>query len=90
MATAIFLSFGFAVIDSASAFALDGPSRTRHAIHLHLAGKRVGDRLAPGYAGPVPSAASGAAWQFTPGRGIIDEPCDLPTSGCSNDERISN
>jgi len=28
--------------------------------------------------------------QLTSGQGRLDEACDLPTSGCSNDERISN
>jgi hypothetical protein len=42
----------------------------------------------PGYAGPVyPSVGS---WGFVPGRGIVGESCDLPTSACSNDQRTSN
>ena len=38
----------------------------------------------PGYDGPVYSAPS----EFLPGRGIVDESCDLPSSACSNEERI--
>jgi len=47
--TAIILSFGLAPMGSASAFALDGSSRmaTPHSLYAHLAGKRVGHRLAP-------------------------------------------
>lgn len=40
----------------------------------------------PGYDGPVYSSPS----EFVPGRSIVDDACDLPTSPCSNDERISN
>jgi FtsP/CotA-like multicopper oxidase with cupredoxin domain len=44
-------------------------------------------RAQPGYAGPVSSSASSTGWQFVPGRGIVGESCDLPTSACSNDNR---
>jgi hypothetical protein len=27
---------------------------------------------------------------FVPGRGIVGEPCGLPTSACPNDEHITN
>jgi hypothetical protein len=36
----------------------------------------------PGYAGPV--------YSVSPSRSVIDDSCDLPSSGCSNNERISN
>jgi hypothetical protein len=39
----------------------------------------------PGYAGPA--SALHEPWEFVPGRGIIDEACDLPTSACPNDVR---
>jgi hypothetical protein len=42
----------------------------------------------PGYAGQMYAAAPIA--HFVPGRGVVGESCDLPTSACSNDERISN
>jgi hypothetical protein len=48
-------------------------------------------RLHPGYAGPVHSSTpSVGSWGGVPGRGIVGESCDLPTSACPNDERISN
>jgi hypothetical protein len=31
---------------------------------------------------------SGPAF-FVPGRGIVNEPCQMPTSACSNDERVT-
>jgi hypothetical protein len=46
------------------------------------------EHLRPGYAGPVYSSAPVA--QFVPGRGIVGESCDLPSSACSNDERIND
>jgi hypothetical protein len=39
----------------------------------------------PGYAGPT--SASHEPWEFVPGRGIVDDACDLPTSACPNDAR---
>ena len=42
----------------------------------------------PGYAGPA--SALQEPWEFVPGRGIVGESCDLPTSACSNDERIND
>jgi hypothetical protein len=41
-----------------------------------------------GYAAPVPSAAYlGPGYVFVPGRGILGEDCDMPTSTCSNELR---
>jgi hypothetical protein len=31
---------------------------------------------------------SGPAY-FVPGRGIVNEPCQMPSSACSNDERVT-
>ena len=38
----------------------------------------------------VATTLSVGSGEFVPGRGIIGESCDLPTSSCPNDERISN
>ena len=46
------------------------------------------NQLYPGYAGEVYPSAPAA--HFVPGHGIVSESCYLPTSACSNDERISN
>jgi hypothetical protein len=44
----------------------------------------------PGYAGQVQSLAPSALpWEFLPGRGIVGESCELPSSACSNDERVT-
>jgi hypothetical protein len=40
-----------------------------------------------GYAGPAGVRSPGFGYIFVPGRGIIDEPCGLPTSACTNSER---
>jgi hypothetical protein len=49
------------------------------------------DQSHPGYAGPVySSTTSVGSYGFVPGRGIVGESCDLPTSACSNDERIND
>ena len=48
------------------------------------------DHFRAGYAGPAYSSTSSVTpWQFVPGRGIIGESCELPTSACSNDERVT-
>jgi hypothetical protein len=78
-AVVISVSIGFAAMGSAPALA------TWHPVHAHH-----------GYAGPVPSSVSHTALtiesvpQFVPGRGIVGESCDLPSSACPNNERISN
>ena len=42
----------------------------------------------PGYAGQMFATAPAA--QFVPGRGIVGESCDMPSSACSNDYRIND
>jgi hypothetical protein len=73
-ATAI-LSLGIAATGAAPAFAQLG--RT-HNLPRAKVGRHVDYLLVrPGYAGPVPSSPPAAS-------------CDLPSSGCSNDQRITN
>jgi hypothetical protein len=58
--------------------------------HRHYARDRRSST--PGYAGPVPAATAtyaGSGPLFVPGRGIVGESCDLPTSACPNDERVT-
>jgi hypothetical protein len=66
------------------AFAATGGVQARYANYRHR-------DFHAAYAGPMysstPSVESG---EFVPGRGIVGESCDLPTSACPNDERISN
>jgi hypothetical protein len=47
-------------------------------------GSVVGQSQYRYYGGPK----SGPAY-FVPGRGIVNEPCQMPTSACSNDERVT-
>ena len=69
-------------------------SRTHHAHTAHLrvihsytsSGQWLHN---PGYAGPVYSV-SPTGFNFVPSRSVTDDSCDLPSSGCSNDERIAN
>ena len=61
------------------AFAAMGSANARALNHNHPH---------PGYAGPA--SALREPWAFVPGRGIVGESCDLPTSACSNDERIND
>jgi len=44
-------------------------------IHFHR------NHVQPGYASQV---------HFVPGRGIVGESCDMPSSACSNDYRIND
>ena len=68
-------------------------SRTHHAhithlrvIHSHTSSDQW--LRNPGYAGPVYSLRP---INFAPSRSVVpDSSCDLPSSGCSNDERIAN
>ena len=69
-------------------------SRTHHAhithlrvIHSHTSSDQW--LRNPGYAGPVYSV-SPTGFNFVPSRSVTDDSCDLPSSGCSNDERIAN
>jgi hypothetical protein len=44
----------------------------------------------PGYAGHAYSQTpSVVPWTFVPGRGIVGESCELPSSACSNDDRVT-
>jgi hypothetical protein len=44
-----------------------------------------------GYAAPVPSPVYlGPGYVFVPGRGILGEDCDMPTSTCPNELRDIN
>ena len=43
--------------------------------------------LVHGYANAPPGAFVGLGYVFVPGRGILDEACNLPTSACPNTER---
>jgi hypothetical protein len=80
-AAVIALSLSFAVVSSDSTFAHEVSHR--HRLHAHH-----------GYAGPLsaPHAAPtiGKDMQLVPGRGVVDDSCDLPSSACSNDERIND
>ena len=66
-------------------------SRTHHAhtAHLRVIHTSSGQWLRnPGYAGPVYSVRP---INFAPSRSVVtDGACDLPSSSCSNDERIAN
>ena len=45
----------------------------------------------PGYTGWASSSPSSVgSWEFVPGRGVVGESCDMPSSTCSNDERIND
>jgi hypothetical protein len=77
---AVVLSVCFAAVGSGAALAQDGSGRTTklRAVHAH-SGTRT--YLA------VDSWASRPSLRFVPSGG---ESCDLPSSTCANDQRISN
>jgi hypothetical protein len=87
-------SLGFVAAGDAPASAHQGRVQaTAHApMHRHV----VRSLLRPGYAGPASASKPGTVWMmgpildFVPAHGIVDGSCDLPTSACSNDERIAN
>ena len=67
------------------AFAATGVAQARGNFDRGGVGS-VFDQSHPGYAGPMYSSPS---WKFVPGRGIVGESCEMPTSACSNDERVT-
>ena len=104
MAAVVVLSAGLAAVESQSALARDGSrlttaSRATHPIPgVHGTGnhRKHGLVRPPGYAGLVTLSAAAGDWTtepglpFVPARGLAGGSCDLPTSACSDDERISN
>lgn len=100
LARALALTLGFAMIQPAFAHnapgARHGEASMRTQAGTPVSHRHHGEqlRLAPrGYAGPVPAVAAiyaGTEPHFVAGRGIVGEPCDLPSSSCSNDMRIAN
>ena len=92
----IILSLGFAATGATSAFAREGWTQmtSRAAVHRHTTHRQTGD----GYAGPAYSVVPVRAWTKTkagfhsiPSQSTTTgDSCDLPSSVCSNDERIND
>ena len=88
--TAFVVALALCVAPSAMA-----QSRTHHAhithlrvIHSHTSSDQW--LRNPGYAGPVYSVRP-AGFNFAPSPSVVtDDACDLPSSGCSDDQRIAN
>jgi hypothetical protein len=89
----VVLSLGFAMTATPSATAKDGPGAQRAAYaqstvrarRQHLANLRCNGACWYGYASSIESRRG-----FAPGKEIVDDTCDLPSSGCWNDKRITN
>lgn len=72
------------------AMAHEGRHRNTPPAHAHAALHSARRDVAPraGYAAAVPSAAyPNPGYVFVPGRGILGEDCDMPTSTCPNELR---
>jgi hypothetical protein len=78
---AMFHNLSLATVAVMLAFAATGVAHARP-MYFH------NNNVRPGYAGQVYSSAP--VEQFVPGRGIVGESCDMPSSACSNDERIND
>lgn len=63
-------------------------AKTRHAQHAYVAHRwrHVARRYPPAYNGG-PNTIAGPGYVFVPGKGILDEACNLPTSTCPNTMR---
>ena len=94
IAPALILMLGLITINTvASATVHKGTHRNAPGAHSHATPpawyhtpRDVGRRA--GYASRVPSAAFlGPGYVFVPGRGILGEDCDMPTSTCPNELR---
>ena len=88
----IILSLGFAATGAAPALANVGRTQISPRETVH---RQVDYRLVrPGYAGPAPSSRPVGKWMtgrdLQSARGIDGASCDLPSSGCPDDERITN
>jgi hypothetical protein len=82
MARAAIIMLGLATVGSANARAISS-----HHNHVRPGYAGWASHNHPGYAAVYSSAPDA---HFVPGRGIVDDSCDLPTSPCPNDERIAN
>jgi hypothetical protein len=79
----MFYNFRMATAAVMLAFAATGVAQARPINYQHY-------NFHAGYDGPVYSSPSSVgSWGFVPGRGIVGESCELPTSACSNDERVT-
>jgi hypothetical protein len=89
--TAGFVMASFsASLEAASAAGRDRHGHVAvHRVHRAYAAHRWHHlpRRAPPTYGPAPNAFFGPGYVFVPGRGILDEDCDMPTSTCPNEYR---
>jgi hypothetical protein len=80
---AMFHNFRTATVAVMLAFAATSGTHARPINYRH-------NDFHAGYAGPVYSSPSSVGSRgFVPGRGIVGESCDLPSSACSNDKRVT-
>jgi hypothetical protein len=83
------LVFGQSALASAESYA---PHRTKQSGRAAAYGPHFARRPAPIYGYAAPSNLPAGAmvmpgYVFVPGRGILGEACNLPTSACPNTER---
>jgi hypothetical protein len=88
---AVILSASFVTVGSVAALAQDGSGRTTTLRHAHSGARTAGHPLRrPGYATYL--AVDG--WTTRPNLQFVPDPlagdCDLPSSACPNDKRITN
>jgi hypothetical protein len=87
----IILSLGFAATGVAPALAQVERTQMspRATVHRYVAYQSgYADRMPASH--PVAAGNSGPNSQFVTGRGIDGASCDLPSSGCPDDQRITN
>jgi hypothetical protein len=74
---------GRATVIAMLAFTATGVAQARPINYQH-------NHFRSGYAGAVYSSPTSVGrFGFVPGRGIVGESCELPTSACPNDERVT-
>ncbi len=85
--------FGFTAANS-SAYSWPRSKHYAHSSHWRYArpgtvyrAPAYGTYSGPGSYGPPAYAYHGPGYIYAPGRGIVDEACNLPTSACPNEMR---
>ncbi len=89
-AAALAMSFCFAAASSQVALAQDGRSHIGMRSAINHSETRTGRPLrAAGhtYTGPGHVAPADSGWSLVPGKAILDDDCNLPTSACPNEMR---
>jgi hypothetical protein len=83
------VSFALNAAGSPSAFANEHHRLARGGAYARATSQEMSRAINRDALGERPRAAE-SWWRYQPGKGVIDEACDLPTSACPNEMRDVN